>query len=84
MDWRHMDELLAAAQEVYSQVVNVCVWVKDKAGMGSFYRSQHEFVAVFRHGRGAHRNTIQLGRHGRNRTNVWALSRRKFLFASRR
>jgi DNA modification methylase len=71
MDWRHIADLLSAAREVYRQVINVCVWVKDNAGMGSFYRSQHEFVCVFRHGRGAHRNNIQLGRYGRNRSNVW-------------
>jgi DNA modification methylase len=71
MDWRHMAELLVAAREVYRQVINVCVWVKDNAGMGSFYRSQHELVGVFRHGRGAHRNNVQLGRYGRNRSNVW-------------
>jgi DNA modification methylase len=71
MDWRHMAELLAAAREVFPQVANVCVWVKDNAGMGSLYRSQHEFVGVFRNGRGAHRNNIQLGRFGRNRSNVW-------------
>jgi DNA modification methylase len=71
MDWRHIGELLAAAREVYRQILNVCVWVKDNAGMGSFYRSQHELVGVFRHGRGAHRNNIQLGRFGRNRSNVW-------------
>jgi DNA modification methylase len=45
--------------------------VKDNAGMGSFYRSQHELVGVFRHGRSSHRNNIQLGRFGRNRSNVW-------------
>jgi len=71
MDWRHMGELLAAAREVYRQVINVCVWVKDKPGMGSLYRSQHEFVGVFRHGRDTHRNSVQLGRFGRNRSNVW-------------
>ena len=71
MDWRHIGQLLAAAREVYQQVINICVWVKDNAGMGSFYRSQHEFVGVFRNARGAHRNNIQLGRHGRNRSNVW-------------
>jgi DNA modification methylase len=71
MDWRHIADLLSAAHEVYRQVMNVCVWVKDRPGMGSLYRSQHEFVGVFRHGRGAHRNNIQLGRYGRNRSNVW-------------
>jgi hypothetical protein len=71
MNWRHMTELLAAAREVYRQVINMCVWVKDNAGMGSFYRSQHELVGVFRNGGGAHRNNVQLGRFGRNRSNVW-------------
>jgi hypothetical protein len=50
---------------------NLCVWAKDQPGMGSFYRSQHELVAVFKNGTAAHRNNIQLGRHGRNRSNVW-------------
>jgi DNA modification methylase len=71
MDWRHLDELLAAGKQVYSELKNLCVWVKHNAGMGSFYRSQHEFVAVFKYGTKAHRNNIELGRHGRNRTNVW-------------
>jgi DNA modification methylase len=71
IDWRHIAQLLTAAREVYQQLTNICVWVKDNAGMGSFYRSQHEFVCVFRHGRGIHRNNIQLGRYGRNRSNIW-------------
>jgi DNA modification methylase len=71
MDWRHIAQLLAAAREVYRQVINICVWVKDNAGMGSFYRSQHELVCVFKHGRGSHRNNVQLGQYGRNRSNVW-------------
>jgi DNA modification methylase len=50
----------------------VCVWCKTNAGMGSLYRSQHELVFVFKSGRGRHRNNIQLGQHGRNRTNVWS------------
>ena len=71
MDWRHLQEILAAGRRVYDQLLNVCVWAKDNAGMGSFYRSTHEFVFVFRNGRGPHRNNIQLGQYGRNRTNVW-------------
>jgi DNA modification methylase len=71
MDWRHMGELLAAGREVYSELKNVCVWVKDNAGMGSLYRSQHELVFVFKRGRRSHRNNVQLGQFGRNRTNVW-------------
>jgi DNA modification methylase len=71
MDWRHMRELLAAGREVYTELKNVCVWVKDNAGMGTLYRSQHELIFVFKHGRGAHRNNIRLGEYGRNRSNVW-------------
>ena len=71
MDWRHMKELLAAGGEAYDLLVNLCVWVKDNGGMGSFYRSRHELVFVFRNGKGPHRNNVQLGRFGRNRTNVW-------------
>jgi DNA modification methylase len=71
MDWRHMGELLAAGKRVYAELKNLCVWAKDNAGMGSLYRSQHELVFVFKHGRGTHRNHVQLGRFGRNRSNVW-------------
>jgi DNA modification methylase len=71
MDWRHVEELLAAGRGVYGEVKNLCIWVKDNAGMGSFYRSQHELVFVFKHGRHEHRNNVQLGRFGRNRSNVW-------------
>jgi DNA modification methylase len=71
MDWRHMGELLSAGRQIYDSLLNVCVWVKDKGGMGSFYRSQHELVFVFRNGKGQHRNNVQLGQFGRNRTNVW-------------
>jgi len=71
MDWRHMGEILAAGSEVYSELKNLCVWSKHNAGMGSFYRSQHELVFVFKHGRKSHRNNVQLGRHGRHRSNAW-------------
>ena len=71
MDWRHLDELLAAGRAVYGELKNLCVWVKDNAGMGSLYRSQHELVFVFKHGCNGHRNNVQLGRFGRNRSNVW-------------
>ena len=59
----------------YDGLLTVCVWVKPSGGMGGLYRSAHEFVAVFKHGRGAHRNNIQLGKYGRNRTTVWACGR---------
>jgi DNA modification methylase len=71
MDWRHLAEMLAAGETAKFELLNLCVWVKTNGGMGSLYRSRHELVFVFRHGREAHRNNVQLGRFGRNRTNVW-------------
>jgi DNA modification methylase len=71
MDWRHMSELLAAGKQIYDTLLNLCVWAKDNGGLGSFYRSRHELIFVFRNGKGQHRNNIQLGQYGRNRTNVW-------------
>ena len=71
MDWRHLSEALAACTSSFSEYKNLCVWAKHTAGMGSFYRSQHELVLVFKNGRGRHRNNIELGRHGRNRSNIW-------------
>jgi DNA modification methylase len=71
IDWRHLDEMLTAGRKAYGKPVNLCVWAKTNGGMGSLYRSQHELVFVFRHGREAHRNNVQLGRYGRNRSNLW-------------
>jgi DNA modification methylase len=71
MDWRHASELLAAGNQIYEALLNLCVWVKSNGGIGSFYRSRHELVFVFKNGKGPHRNNVQLGRYGRNRTNVW-------------
>jgi DNA modification methylase len=71
MDWRHVKEMLAAAEEIYSELKNLCVWNKSNAGMGSLYRSKHELIFVFKVGKGAHINNVALGRHGRHRTNVW-------------
>lgn len=71
MDWRHMDEMLAAGRDVYSELKNLCVWAKDNGGMGAFYRSQHELVFVWKAGNAPHLNTVELGRNGRYRTNVW-------------
>ncbi len=70
MDWRHAHEILRAG-EVFTQLKNICVWVKNNGGMGSLYRSQHEFIFVFKNGKGEHINNVELGKHGRNRTNVW-------------
>src|SRR5205807_7367910 len=71
MDWRHIGEVLAAGRDVYTEFKNVCVWNKTNAGMGSFYRSEHELVFVWKSGAAAHINNFELGQHGRNRTNVW-------------
>ena len=71
MDWRHIGELIEVGREVYGDMLNLVVWVKTNAGQGSFYRSQHEFIGVFRVGKAPHLNNIELGRHGRSRSNVW-------------
>lgn len=71
MDWRHMGELLAAGQQVFSEFKNLCVWNKTNGGMGTFYRSKHELVFVFKVGDAPHINTFGLGETGRYRTNVW-------------
>jgi len=71
MDWRHLGELLAAGRDAYGELKNLCVWIKDNGGMGSLYRSRHELIFVFKHGRNGHRNNVQLGQFGRNRSNVW-------------
>jgi DNA modification methylase len=71
MDWRHMGELLAAGRSVYGAPKNLCVWSKTNAGMGTFYRSQHELVFVFKVGTGKHINNFGLGERGRYRSNVW-------------
>lgn len=70
MDWRHAANLLLAGQQ-FSSLKNICVWVKNKAGMGSFYRSRHELVFVFKNGNQKHQNNVELGKYGRDRSNVW-------------
>jgi DNA modification methylase len=72
MDWRHAAELLIASRAAGFVMLNLCVWTKPNAGMGSFYRSQHELVFVLKAGSGRHQNNVQLGRQGRNRSDVWA------------
>jgi DNA modification methylase len=71
MDWRHVKELLDAGLSCYSEYKNLCVWAKDRVGMGSFYRSQHELVFVFKNGNAKHQNNFLLGQHGRTRSNLW-------------
>ena len=71
MDWRHMGELLKAGQAVFSELKNLCVWNKTNGGMGTFYRSKHELVFVFKAGVAGHTDTLGLGDGGHHRTNVW-------------
>jgi DNA modification methylase len=71
MDWRHAHEMLLAGSANYAKLKNICVWNKSNGGMGSLYRSKHEFVFVWKHGTAPHINNVELGRHGRSRTNVW-------------
>lgn len=71
MDWRHAGEMNAAAEGVYHEQKNLCIWAKTNAGMGSFYRSQHELVFVFKVGSAPHINNFGLGESGRHRSNLW-------------
>jgi len=72
MDWRHLFPLMTAGRTVYDSLLNICVWAKPNGGMGSLYRSAHEFVLVFKKGRASHVNNVQLGKFGRNRRNLWS------------
>lgn len=71
MDWRHGIEMGLAASTVYDELKNICVWVKNNGGMGSLYRSQHELCFIYKNGKAPHMNNINLGAHGRYRTNIW-------------
>ena len=83
MDWRHMGEVIAAARGRYADFKNLCVWSKTNGGMGSLYRSQHELVFVFKAGTAPHINNVELGKHGRYRTNVWNYAGANAFSASR-
>jgi DNA modification methylase len=72
MDWRHMHEVIVAGRRAFDRLLNLCIWTKNNGAKGSFYRSAHELVFVFRKGRGPHRNNIQYGKFGRDRRNVWS------------
>ena len=71
MDWRHLREILDAGDAVYTELKALCIWNKTNGGMGSLYRSKHELVLVYKSGTAPHVNNVELGRHGRYRTNVW-------------
>ena len=72
IDCRGLKTFLTAGEQ-YDELKNICVWDKTTGGMGSLYRSQHEFVCVFKNGKNPHINNIQLGHNGRYRTNVWSV-----------
>jgi hypothetical protein len=79
-DWRHIAEVLAATKPIYAETVNLAVWVKSHASKSSsFYRDEHELVGVFRVGEAAHLNSVELGGHGRSRSNVWHYAQMKSL-----
>ncbi len=71
MDWRHMEEILAAGNKYYDELKNLCIWNKNNGGMGSLYRSKHELIFIYKKGALKHINNVELGKHGRYRTNVW-------------
>jgi DNA modification methylase len=71
MDWRHVHELISAGHQCALELYNICVWAKTNAGMGSLYRNQHELICVFKVGIETPANNVELGRHGRNRSNLW-------------
>lgn len=71
MDWRQIHNLQRAAQKSGLHHINTCVWDKGNGGMGALYRSRHELVPVFCTDPVPAVNNIQLGKFGRNRTNVW-------------
>jgi DNA methylase/ParB-like nuclease domain len=84
MDWRHIDSISAVGSTIYDERLNLCIWNKSNAGMGSLYRSKHELVFVYRVGTAPHLNMVELGRHGRNRTNVWDYASVNSMRGSRR
>lgn len=71
IDWRSVADMIHIGKDIYDALVNVCVWVKPSPGLGSLWRSRHEMICVFRTKGGKHRNNVQLGKFGRNRSNVW-------------
>lgn len=71
IDWRSLDLMQRACEKVFGSLIQLCCWVKNRAGMGSLYRSQHELVLVYKNPGAKHRNNVKLGINGRNRSNVW-------------
>lgn len=71
MDWKHIGDLIEAGERSSFELKNIVVWDKGKGGMGALYRSAHEMIGVFKHGKAPHTNNIMLGKHGRDRHNIW-------------
>lgn len=71
MDWRHMREMLDAGGLIFGPLKQLCVWNKSNAGLGTFYRSKHELIFIFKNGNAPHVNNFRLGEMGRHRSNVW-------------
>jgi DNA modification methylase len=71
IDWRGYVTVYAAAVKLGLTPLNLIVWGKTNAGMGSLYRSQHELLPLFKKGKAAHINNVQLGKGGRWRSNLW-------------
>jgi DNA modification methylase len=71
IDWRGLSSVHAAATELDLWPINLVVWAKTNAGMGSLYRSQHELLPLFKKGTAPHVNNVALGKRGRHRSNVW-------------
>jgi len=72
MDWRQLGTYMDALEAAGLTQINLCVWDKQTGGMGSLYRSQHELALVYKKGSAPHTNNVELGKHGRYRTNVWS------------
>jgi DNA modification methylase len=71
IDWRHVMEMTVAGRACGMPLYQIITWVKSNAGMGGIYRNQSEFICVFRAGEDTPLDNVELGRRGRNRTNVW-------------
>ena len=71
IDWRGLPTVHSAAAKLGLVPLNLIVWAKTNAGMGSLYRSQHELLPLFKKGTAPHVNNVELGKRGRWRSNVW-------------
>lgn len=71
IDWRHIDQMMRAGRLALGPHLTTAVWDKGAGGRGGIYKSGHELCCLFKFGSASHTNNVQLGRHGRNRTNIW-------------